>query len=121
MAFTNTRDLTSILQLSDLALTEPNHAEAVEKIMDTAAELCRADGYLFYNIDDEKFLTLSYMVNKSLKITRRGSDNLIYAPTVFLPEQKNLPQKSVAETCFFTKSVINADNVYANKDYDNRF
>ncbi len=121
MAFTNAHDLTSILQLNDLALTESNHAEVVKKIMDTAAELCRADGCLFYNVNDEKFLSLTYLTNKSLKITRRGSDNLVYAPTIFLPEQKNRPQKSIAETCFFTRSVINSDNIYANKDFDNHF
>ena len=86
---TNTRNLSSILELSDLMLAEANHAEIVEKIMDTAADMCDADGWFFYNVNDDKFLTLSYSVNKSLKITRRGSDNLVYAPTVFLPEIKN--------------------------------
>ena len=76
---------------------------------------------MFYNVNDEKFLSLTYLTNKSLKITRRGSDNLVYAPTIFLPEQKNRPQKSIAETCFFTRSVINSDNIYANKDFDNHF
>ena len=108
MAFTNARDLTSILQLNDLALTESNHAEVVKKIMDTAAELCRADGCLFYNVNDEKFLSLTYLTNKSLKITRRGSDNLVYAPTIFLPEQKNRPQKSIAETCFLPEALSTA-------------
>ena len=88
---TNTRNLSSILELSDLMLAEANHAEIVEKIMDTAADMCDADGWFFYNVNDDKFLTLSYSVNKSLKITRRGSDNLVYAPTVFLPEIKNQP------------------------------
>ena len=72
---TNTRNLSSILELSDLMLAEANHAEIVEKIMDTAADMCDADGWFFYNVNDDKFLTLSYSVNKSLKITRRGSDN----------------------------------------------
>ena len=42
MAFTNARDLTSILQLNDLALTESNHAEVVKKIMDTGPQNCAA-------------------------------------------------------------------------------
>jgi len=121
LALASIHNLTSILQLSDLALTETNLDEVVEKIMDTAADLCNADGYFFYNVNDEKFLTLTYSVNKSLRISRRGSDNLVYAPTVFLPEQKKLSRKSIAETCFFTQSVINSSNIYANTDYDNRF
>ena len=71
MVSTNTRNLSSILELSDLMLAEANHAEIVEKIMDTAADMCDADGGFFYNVNDDKFLTLSYSVNKSLKITRR--------------------------------------------------
>lgn len=74
--------------------------------MDTAADMCDADGWFFYNVNDDKFLTLSYSVNKSLKITRRGSDNLVYAPTVFLPEIKNQPQKSIAAACFSAKASL---------------
>lgn len=118
---TNTRNLSSILELSDLMLAEANHAEIVEKIMDTAADMCDADGWFFYNVNDDKFLTLSYSVNKSLKITRRGSDNLVYAPTVFLPEIKNQPQKSIAAACFFSKGVINSNNIYADNKFDNSF
>lgn len=106
MVSTNTRNLSSILELSDLMLAEANHAEIVEKIMDTAADMCDADGWFFYNVNDDKFLTLSYSVNKSLKITRRGSDNLVYAPTVFLPEIKNQPQKSIAAACFSAKASL---------------
>lgn len=89
--------------------------------MDTAADMCDADGWFFYNVNDDKFLTLSYSVNKSLKITRRGSDNLVYAPTVFLPEIKNQPQKSIAAACFFSKGVINSNNIYADNKFDNSF
>ena len=108
MVSTNTRNLSSILELSDLML-------------DTAADMCDADGWFFYNVNDDKFLTLSYSVNKSLKITRRGSDNLVYAPTVFLPEIKNQPQKSIAAACFFSKGVINSNNIYADNKFDNSF
>lgn len=121
MALTNTRNLSSILELSDLMLTESNHSDVVEKIMDTAANICDADGYFFYNVNDDKFLALSYSVNKSLKICRRGSDNLVYSPTIFLPEMKNQPKKSIAENCFFAKEVINANNIYAQTDLDNHF
>ena len=48
MVSTNTRNLSSILELSDLMLAEANHAEIVEKIMDTAADMCDADGWFFY-------------------------------------------------------------------------
>lgn len=121
MALTNTRNLSSILELNDLMLKESNHSDVVEKIMDTAADLCAADGYFFYNVNDDKFLALTYSVNKSLKVTRRGSENLVYAPTIFLPEMKNQPQRSIAETCYFTKEVINANNIYAHTDFDNHF
>lgn len=121
MSLTNNRNLNAILELNDLILSEENHSDVVEKIMDTAADMCDADGYFFYNVNDEKFLTLSYCVNKSLKIHRQGSENLVYAPTIFLPESKNKEQRSIAESCFFTKEIINLNNIYANTQYDNSF
>lgn len=121
MVLQDTRKLNTILELNDLLISENNHSSIVEKIMDTAADICDADSYFFYNVNDDKFLTLSYSVNRSLKICRRGSDNLIYAPTIFLPEVKNKEQKTIAESCFFTKSIININNLYANTQYDNSF
>lgn len=117
----DTRKLNTILELNDLLISESNHSSVVEKIMDTAADICDADSYFFYNVNDDKFLTLSYSANRSLKIFRHGSDNLIYAPTIFLPEVKSKETKTIAESCFFTKSIININNLYANPQYDNSF
>ena len=88
MAIGNTRNLSTILELNDLIQNTENYSDIVEKIMDTAANLCDADSYFFYDVNDDKFLTLSYSVSKSLHILRKGSDNLAYAPTIFLPESK---------------------------------
>ena len=121
MPLNNSRNLSAILELNDLLLSEEDHSIVVEKIMDTAANMCDADGYFFYNVNDEKFLTLSYCVNKSLRICRKGSENIVYAPTIFLPECKNKEQRSIAENCFFTKEIINLSNIYANTQYDNSF
>lgn len=121
MAATPPNMLTEILQLTDLVLSESSYADIVEKIMDTAAELCQAEGYFFYNINDDKFLDLTYTVNKKLKISRRGSDNLVHSPVIYLPEQKNKPKKSIAESCYFKYATINENNIYANPDYDNSF
>ena len=121
MAIGNTRNLSTILELNDLIQNTENYSDIVEKIMDTAANLCDADSYFFYNVNDDKFLTLSYSVSKSLHILRKGSDNLAYAPTIFLPESKRKEQKTIAEDCFFSKEIINLNNIYANDKYDNRF
>lgn len=121
MASTSFNMLTDILRLTDLALSEQNYAAVVEKIMDTAGELCQAEGYFFYNINDDKFLDLAYSVNKKLKICRRGSDNLVYSPVIYLPEQKNKAKKSIAEACYFKYGIITENNIYANSDYDNSF
>lgn len=121
MALSNTRNLSAILELNDLILNQENHSDVVEKIMDTAADICDADSYFFYNVNDDKFLTLSYSISKSLHISRKGSDNMAYAPTIFLPEQKNKEQKTIAEDCFFTKGIINLNNIYANTKFDNSF
>ena len=121
MAIGNTRNLSTILELNDLIQNTENYSDIVEKIMDTAANLCDADSYFFYNVNDDKFLTLSYSVSKSLHILRKGSDNLAYAPTIFLPESKRKEQKTIAEDCFFSKEIINLNNIYANDKYDNSF
>ncbi len=121
MASSSFNMLTDILKLTDLALNEQNYAAVVEKIMDAAGELCQAEGYFFYNINDDKFLDLAYSVNKKLKISRRGSDNLVYSPVIYLPEQKNKAKKSIAEACYFKYGIITENNIYANSDYDNSF
>lgn len=121
MASTSFNMLTDILRLTDLALSDQNYAAVVEKIMDTAGDLCQAEGYFFYNINDDKFLALTYSVNKKLKISRRGSDNLVYSPVIYLPEQKNKAKKSIAEACYFKYGIITENNIYANSDYDNSF
>lgn len=113
--------LPDLLKLNTLILSEKDHTIIIEKIMDVAASACNADGGFFYSLNDDNFLSLDYSFNKTLRISRRGSDNLAYTPTVYITERKNKSPKSAIEVCFFNNEVINVDNIYGSTDIDNDF
>lgn len=107
----NTDILPDLLKLNTLILTEKDFTTIIEKIMDVAANACNADGGFFYSINDDNFLSLDYSFNRSLRLSRRGSDNIVYTPTIYLPEKKSKNPKSAIELCFFNNEVINFDNI----------
>lgn len=111
----------AILELNNLILNEKDYNKIIEKIMITAQSTCAADLCFLYIISDERFLSLEFNNNISLRITKNGSDNLVDFPTAFLPDKKIAPQKSFVEICFFNNEVINAPNIYAATDIDNSF
>lgn len=113
--------LPDLLKLNSTILSEKDFTVIIEKIMDVAANACNADGGFFYSLNDDNFLSLDYSFNKTLRISRRGSDNIVYTPTVYITEKKNKNPKSTVELCFFNNEVINFDNIYAATDIDNEF
>lgn len=113
--------LPDLLKLNNLILTEKDFSVVIEKIMETAGNISNADCGFFYTLNDDNFLSLDYSFSKSLRLTGRGSDNLTYMQTVYLPERKNKNPKSVVELCYFNNEIINTANVYGSSDIDNSF
>ena len=112
--------LRPLLEFGNLIASRYSPEEIIEKILHTSMQLLSADGCLFYTINEDKFLTLSYSSCLSLHLTKHGAENLAYMPTVFLPEIKKKTPQTLAASCFFTKSIINCDNIYRDDEYDNQ-
>lgn len=111
----------AILELNNLILKEKDYNKIIEKIMITAQSTCAADLCFLYIINNEHFLNLEFNNNISLRITKRGSDNLADFPVVYLADRRTQEKKSFVEVSFFNNEVINAPNLYAATDIDNSF
>ena len=113
--------LPDLLKLNNLLIEEKDFGVVIENIMDTAANICNADCGFFYTLNDDNFLSLDYSFNKTQRQNLRGSDNLQFFQTVYLPELKNKNPKSVVELCYFNNEVVNMPNLYGTADLDNSF
>lgn len=118
MPFSNNNTLSNLLELNTSLLSEENSILIIEKIVNVAQDACNADGAFFFTVRDNKFLNLDYAYIKSLSFSKRGTDNLSYFPSIFLPDAKSKKLKSCVETCALNKELINCENVFANNVYD---
>ena len=77
-----------LLEISDSLIKEPDYLKSVIKIIELAGHTCSAEGGFFYTLVDDKFLNLEYSYNEKLKLSKIGSDNNIYAQSIFIPESR---------------------------------
>ncbi|MDR1026278.1 MAG: HD domain-containing protein [Lactobacillus sp.] len=113
--------LKNLLEISSLIQKETDHVSIVSRVIDIAREACNAEGCFFFTLNDDYFLSLDYTYNKTLEIDRKGSDNLSFFPTIFLPERKNKESKSLAEICALNGELISTKNIYLETDKDISF
>lgn len=111
--------LPSLLDLNNYILGEKDYKLAVMKIIELAQKVCNADGYLLYFINDDDFLSLEHSHIDSLGFDKSGSDNMSIYPTVYIPDLRNKPLKSLAETSAVNHEIINTSNIYGSVDFDN--
>ena len=110
-----------LLEISDSLIKEPDYLKSVIKIIELAGHTCSAEGGFFYTLVDDKFLNLEYSYNEKLKLSKIGSDNNIYAQSIFIPESRGKKKKSAAEITALNGEIVNLSEIYNNTEIDNSF
>ncbi|MFV0625820.1 MAG: HD-GYP domain-containing protein [Alphaproteobacteria bacterium] len=110
-----------IFELQDLIVNETSHIVAVQRMMNLALKISKTDACFFYSLDTNNYISLDYSCNQSLKISKNGIDNLVYAPIVSLEEQRQKPVKTVVERSIINREIINYDHIYNIEGIDNSF
>ena len=113
--------LNDILSLN-MAVAKDTDTEAlIEKVMRIAAKAASADGCFFFEIGQDKFMSLVYSNVKSLRERQVGFDNLDFFEPIALSDIKNKTAKRPAEICALNREIINTDNIYKDDDIDTAF
>lgn len=110
-----------LLSLNTFIATHSDFGDIIEKVMQIAAKTAVADGYFFYEITPEKYMTLVYSDVKSLSKRLNGLDNALFYETKSLSEIRQKAVKRPAELCALGHEIINAENVYHNQTIDTTF
>lgn len=110
-----------LLSLNTFIATHSDFGDIIEKVMQIAAKTAVADGYFFYEITPEKYMTLVYSDVKSLSKRLNGLDNALFYETKSLSEIRQKAVKRPAELCALGHEIINAENVYHNRTIDTTF
>lgn len=110
-----------LLSLNTFIATHSDFGDIIEKVMQIAAKTAVADGYFFYEITPEKYMTLVYSDVKSLSKRLNGLDNALFYETKSLSEIRQKAIKRPAELCALGHEIINAENVYHNRTIDTTF
>ena len=118
MAKTSQEKLQALLNISNLLIDENDYQKVIEKIINFSKTLCNADSCFFYQINDDKFLSLEYSYIEKLNLKKYGSDNLSIYPTIYIPDLKLKAQKSLVEQCAYNKEVINCPNIFEQSTID---
>lgn len=113
--------LISLIEINDIISKENEHLATVSRMMEVALNNSNADVCFFYNIDKDDYMSLDYSVNKSLKISKQGIDNLSYASIINIEEQRYLPKKSIAMQSALNKEIICYNHIYTQTSFDNSF
>lgn len=110
-----------LLALNTFIATHSDFGEIIEKVMQVAAKTAVADGYFFYEITPDKYMTLVYSDVKSLSKRLNGMDNALFYETKSLSEIRQKSSKRPAELCALGHEIINAENIYHNSTIDTTF
>ena len=111
--------LSELLELNNKILSEKDYDIVLSQILNYAQKISNSDGIFMYVLNDDNFFSLESMRIDSLNINKSGSDNIAYYATIYIPELKNKPKKSMAESCAYNKEILNSANVFSSNDYDN--
>ena len=120
MAETTETQLSELLELNNKVLSGKDYDDVLSQILSYAQKVSRADGLFTYILNDDNFFSLESTKINSLDINKNGSDNISIYATIYLPELKNKPTKSMAESCAYNKEIINSGNVFSTNEYDNK-
>ena len=110
-----------LLALNTFIATHSDFGDIIEKVMQVAAKTAVADGYFFYEITPDKYMTLVYSDVKSLSKRLNGMDNALFYETKSLSEIRQKSSKRPAELCALGHEIINAENIYHNSTIDTTF
>lgn len=113
--------LLNLIEINDIISREQEHMASVSRMVDVALNNSNADACFFYNIDKDDYMSLDYSVNRSLKISKQGIDNLSYANIINLEEQRNKQKKTIVEQSALNKEIICYDHIYIQTLFDNSF
>ena len=113
--------LSDLLALNMAIAKDTDTGILVEKVMRVAAKAASADGCFFFEIGQDKYMSLTYSNIKSLRERQVGFDNLDFFEPVALGDIKNKSSKRPAEICALNREIINTDNIYKDDDMDTGF
>ena len=120
MAESAETQLSELLELNNKILREKDYDVVLSQILGYAQSTSQSDGIFIYILNDDNFFNLEVTRINSLNINKVGSDNISLYATIYLPELKNKPIKSMAESCAYNKEIVNSANVFSSSDYDNK-
>ena len=120
MAESAETQLSELLELNNKILKEKDYDVVLSQILSYAQSTSQSDGVFIYILNDDNFFNLEVTRINSLNINKVGSDNISLYATIYLPELKNKPIKSMAESCAYNKEILNSANVFSSTDYDNK-
>ena len=120
MAESAETQLSELLELNNKILREKDYDVVLSQILGYAQSTSQSDGIFIYILNDDNFFNLEVTRINSLNINKVGSDNISLYATIYLPELKNKPIKSMAESCAYNKEILNSANVFSSTDYDNK-
>ena len=113
--------LSDLLALNNAIAKDTNTQTLIEKIIRVAAKAASADGCFFFEIGQDKFMSLVYSSVKSLRERQVGFDNLDFFEPIALSDIKNKTAKRPAEICALNREIINTDNIYKDDYIDTAF
>ena len=113
--------LSDLLALNTAIAKDTAPQVLIEKIMRVAAKAASADGCFFFEIGQDKFMSLVYSNVNSLRERQVGFDNLDFFEPIALSDIKNKTAKRPAEICAINREIINTDNIYKDDDMDTGF
>ena len=109
--------LPDLLALND-SLINDDYPVIIEKVMRVARKACDADGCFFFSVSDNKYINLEYSRVNSLNVGIRGTENMAFFPSVFLPDVKNRSRKAPSEYCALNREIINSPNIFQTTGID---
>lgn len=116
MSVNDSSILAGLLSITSNIAQSSDYTAAIAEIIRLAGKSCAADAGFFYTVNDDKFVTLEYSYNDSLNQEKFGSDNNVYAETIFLPEARNKQKKSDIEQAALNNEVIILPHIYGNTE-----
>ncbi len=116
MVANDSSTLSELLDITSNIAQSSDYTATLAEIIRFAGKSCEADAGFFYTVNEDKFITLEYSYNASLKQEKFGSDNNTYCGTLFLPDAKNKAKRSDIEQAALNNEVINLSHIYGNSD-----
>ncbi len=104
--------LDDILALTGELSSEDNVNDFIAKVMETAAGIANADACFFFHVTPAHFMNLVYSRIESLNSTTSGTSNMLWFPSVFLPDIKQVAKKRPSEACAINGEIINSTNIF---------